>query len=233
MSFDSPLSTQELEELNRFLMSDIVPHGTMDISMLDGFLTCVVIGPETLTPGEWLPAVWGGSPGPKFESMEQAEYIVSLIIRHMNAIAGQLEHAPQAFEPLFYERKVEGRTDVIADEWCDGFMQGVNLRPGSWLPLIEAGHTQWLAPMELFSGGGGWDKLEQSSDPEAERGKWVAKIVPCVFEIKRFWAEYARQAPQAPVSTVEEPPAGGDKPCPCGSGRKFKDCCGHLDRPLH
>jgi uncharacterized protein len=35
-------------------------QGITDIVELEGFLTAIVIGPNTLLPTLWLPKVWGG-----------------------------------------------------------------------------------------------------------------------------------------------------------------------------
>jgi tetratricopeptide (TPR) repeat protein len=45
-------------------------------------------------------------------------------------------------------------------------------------------------------------------------------------ERARRWSEPAIAAP-APVATVRKPPkVGRNEPCPCGSGKKYKKCCG-------
>jgi hypothetical protein len=51
---DSPLSNEEIRELDAFLMSDATPDECMDIVTLDGFLSALAIGPElvpALHPG--------------------------------------------------------------------------------------------------------------------------------------------------------------------------------------
>jgi len=55
-----PLTDDELDELDQFLMSDATGEDAMDISMLDGFLTALAVGPSTLPPMQWMPLVWGG-----------------------------------------------------------------------------------------------------------------------------------------------------------------------------
>ena len=57
-ALDEPLSDAELDELEVFLASDAVPQDCMDLEMLDGFLTAIVSGPESIQPSEWLPQVW-------------------------------------------------------------------------------------------------------------------------------------------------------------------------------
>jgi len=54
-ALDEPLSDAELDELEGFLASDLVPPDCMDLEMLDGFLTAIVSGPESVQPSEWQP----------------------------------------------------------------------------------------------------------------------------------------------------------------------------------
>ena len=76
MELQTPLSSKELSELEAFLDSEAVPDECMNYAMLDGFLTCLVIGPDMVMPSEWMPVVWSDSEEPVFETMEQAERII-------------------------------------------------------------------------------------------------------------------------------------------------------------
>ncbi len=50
----SPLTDEEIKELDQFLLdAEEIPEST-DISTLDGFLTAIVCGPKTILPSEWM-----------------------------------------------------------------------------------------------------------------------------------------------------------------------------------
>jgi yecA family protein len=57
---ETPLSHEEIRELDVFLMSDVTPDECMDVVTLDGFLSALAIGPELAPPSVWLPLIWGG-----------------------------------------------------------------------------------------------------------------------------------------------------------------------------
>lgn len=50
----SPLTEDELQELEDFLLSEDMPENIMDIAGLDGFLTAIVCSPTVIMPSEWL-----------------------------------------------------------------------------------------------------------------------------------------------------------------------------------
>ena len=100
---DEPLTEAEYDTLEAFFGSNAVPQDCMDLEMLDGFLTAVVSGPEMIQPSEWLPVVWSDSQrsaSPAFADNEQAERILSLILRLQNSIVRTLMDSPTRFKPL-------------------------------------------------------------------------------------------------------------------------------------
>ncbi len=100
---DTPLSDNEFEELDRFLMSSAVGDEGMTMDALHGYLTAIAIGPEAIPLSEWLPNVWGPSEEdtPKFSSGKQEQRVINLIARYMHEIQNTFEVAPKEFEPLF------------------------------------------------------------------------------------------------------------------------------------
>ena len=102
-ALDEPLTDPELDELEGFLASDLVPQDCMDLEMLDGFLTAIVSGPESVQPSEWLPQVWsdgGRSSNPAFRGSDQAQRIMGLMLRHMVGIQLAAGDRPACDRPL-------------------------------------------------------------------------------------------------------------------------------------
>lgn len=225
---NAPLADEELDELDRFLMSDAVNEEALDISMLDGFLTALAVGPNNLPPSLWMPVVWGGPM--RWESEAQAKRMMSLVFRHANDILFTLRSYPDEFEPLLYERDHHGETIPIIDEWCTGFVMGIELDEEAWQPLLESEEgDELLLPILLFGTESGWEQLRETPSLEERQGEFAAALGESVLAIMDWWLP-ARKA----QSTVrrEEPKVGRNDPCPCGSGKKFKHCCGGL-KTLH
>lgn len=158
--------------------------GITDVVELEGFLTALVIGPNTLSTTLWLPKVWGGR-SPKFRDLTEMNRFVALVVGLYNDIAFTFDNAPQSFRPTFYESRVEGRRVVIVDEWCWGFLKSVRLDARGWDPLRRE-RPDLLRPIELFGSPAGWKECEIAGEEKMHR-RWSPKIAPAVRAIHAYW----------------------------------------------
>ena len=164
--------------------------GIFDIVELEGFLTAIVIGPNMLSPLKWLPKVWGGK-APKFKDLEEMNRFIALMMGYYNSIVAVFESAPGQFEPTFYEREVGGKTIVIVDEWCTGFLKGMRLDAPGWKPLKRE-RPELLKPLELFGTRAGWRELKAGGDARMH-ATWSPRIAPAVRDIYAFWLPNRRR----------------------------------------
>jgi uncharacterized protein len=222
---DSPLSNEEIHELDAFLMSDATPDECMDIVTLDGFLTALAIGPELVPPSVWLPLVWGGDKKLVFESSAQAERIIGILIHRFDDICRMFGENAASFEPLLYTKEVDGETEWIGEDWCIGFMEAVYLSFEEWQPLCDDKPAcLLLAPILTLGTEVGWEELDASADAEAESKAALEALGPSVEVIATYWRTKVMGSKGANLRARKLRPGRND-PCPCGSGRKFKKCC--------
>jgi uncharacterized protein len=234
----SPLTEQEYEELDEFLLSIDTEEGICGISALDGFFTAVVSGPEMVAPSHWLPVIWGGDEDASvWKSEEEFQRIFGLMIRLMNSISATLMEAPMAFEPCFLEATLDGESCPIVDDWCEGYMKAVALHPEGWEEMPMA-YEDYLAPMLMFSTEEGWNQLEQMGGEEIEF--WQEQVAKAARRIHAYWLAQREGEADAylhptllPTTAANDEPfvrqspkTGRNDPCPCGSGKKHKLCCG-------
>jgi len=231
MWLDEPLTEAEHRQLDDFLSSDAAPDTCMDISTLHGYLTAVAIGPGMVRPSEWLPLVWGAE-GPDFDSRQEAERIFGLILRLYNDIVRTFREAPDEFFPIIFEDEPGTDPGPGAENWCRGFMMGVVLRPDDWAPLMkkESGAVMLLPMIALAD----LQMMAKEWGPAAAKQftrERLTEMVPlAVVNTYLYWFE--RRKPLDPNLAQNGPgPArsskvGRNDPCPCGSGKKYKKCCG-------
>ena len=102
----------------------------MNVEELDGFFAALIAGPETVMPSEYNREVFGGemSDACEFSSLEEANEILGLMMRHWNTIAGTLFKG-EVYVPLLLEGE-------------DGVAHG-----NDWAQWLHAGHAhapRWL-----------------------------------------------------------------------------------------
>jgi uncharacterized protein len=227
------LSEQEMDELDSFLMSDATTNEVMMLDCLDGFLTALASGPAMPKPDEWIPRVWGptAEDAPTFASDAQAERITGLMTRHINAIGWSLHQEPEHFEPVFDLQVFEGdeREYMDGEMWAHGYMTGINMQRDGWKPLFESKHgSEILRPIYLLGSPEVTAAEEALVETPAQREELSKQIPASVGLIYKFWAPQRRAADIASgkIFDNEIPKISRNAPCPCGSGRKFKKCCG-------
>lgn len=210
-----------LDKLELFLQSDEAPPNSMQISDLDGFLTGIAIGPDLILPSEWIPVIWGGEE-PAFASSDQAEEVMSAILRRYNHILDTLSGGRWTIDPIFWDG---GDGVVIASDWAEGFMDAVHLRLDAWEPLFQdRNQTDLLIPILALccddEGNSYFAEDEMDDDLLIEK---IPELIPdAVDGIYWYWQELALTP--APIRVPAR--TGRNDQCPCGSGKKYKRCCG-------
>lgn len=232
MAGRKPLTDAELERLEAFLNGLKHPQ-RLTLEGLDGLFCALIAGPDLVLPSEYLPVVWGGEMADEdaFESEAEANELLGLMMRHWNAIADEFERET-VYGPLFDppdERGVPGR------RWARGFMRGVQLRRQQWGELLTSEHEGQLFMIAVVAGD--VDPSFPKKPMTAEQGHQAELTMAAgAARAYRHFAgqrrEGARASREAKTVRREVPKVGRNEPCPCGSGRKFKQCCGAPDRAL-
>lgn len=125
-----------------------------------------------------------------------------------------------------------GRQYDTAEGWAYGFVQGMRLRWNDWKPMLASAEGEaWFRPIALLG-------EDEFSDPErsaerdeltktpARRAKLTHQIPQAVLAMHVYWLPYRLAVYERSVAKAMQPKVGRNEPCPCGSGKKFKKCCG-------
>lgn len=219
----APLTEQELDRLH-----DVLEAGpaAQNLEAMDGYFTALICGPVFVSPNEALQQVLGDEF--VLDDNEQAGELIGLMMQHWNWIAAELQRTlvePHVYLPVLQE---DDTGVVRGNDWAQGFMRGVQARPGSWNELLnseEEGGS--LVPMMMLV-------HEHDPDPEMraptidgdKREDVIMTMIAGATRCYRYY-EPARRAGaigNAPLRR-QAPKVGRNEPCPCGSGRKYKHCC--------
>lgn len=218
-----PLSGEELERLE----ASLARHpNSMTLEMLDGFFAALVCSPELVLPSVYMPYVLGAD-DEKMADLEDVQTFYELVTRHWNSVARSL-NTGKPYDMVLVSS--EDKCDY-GNDWAVGFLQGVQIGGEDWDRLIEDDDNGGIF-VPIFA-------LVHEHDPDPElrpdpiseeqRNSMLASIsalLPSVykyFEAERRGGVLQKARPQMPVRKTK---IGRNDPCPCGSNRKYKHCCG-------
>jgi uncharacterized protein len=217
---------RHLKQLDEKLESLPDDSDAMLISELDGLVAGILVCPDLILPDEWLPLVWDSGEEdapPVFANARQAEQLVELVMKHYNATADDLRSG--CYEPVF---EVDARHDEILWElWLGGFEAAIRLRPDSFAAILDGDEEEaaWAlsALIQLIDIARGGDDLPERKTQELiEAAPHVIRACIKTLNASRL----GRQAASRPEMPVRALKVGRNDPCPCGSGKKYKKCCG-------
>ena len=226
---NEPLKDAEFDRLGEFLKG-CAGGKAMNVEELDGFFAALVAGPEVVMPSEYLPKVFGGelSDAHEFGSLEEANEILALLMRHWNDIAATLSKG-DVYLPILLE---DENGLEHGNDWARGFMRGVEMRREGWAELIaDEEHGGCMVPVLMLY-------HERDPNPEMRPEPIGSEQRETVIEHMAAGLvgahRYFRQREQSGLNTGAPRPrnikskTGRNDPCPCGSGKKYKRCCGGL-----
>lgn len=199
----------------------------MMLSDLDGYVAGLIVSPEPILPAEWLPAVWAGdADGAPFDDARDMDWFVDQIMQHHDATTRTLDRRRGSFAPFLEEDPRNG--DTLWELWIEGFEQAMALRPDSWDRIAASGDEPAVEALAGIATLVAIARDESDLDRAAIDAltQEAPDLIPAWIE--RLYAWRQAHAPAAPALRAAPAPAktGRNDACPCGSGRKFKKCCG-------
>lgn len=234
------LTDAEFEELDQLLAQTPEPFEPLDAVMLDGYLCGVVVQPVLLETEAWLPHVFDfdGQPLPDDADPAWRERVTTLILRRHAALNRAIAEDGW-FDPLILELDDFNppRTDDPAASlsplsqalfpWVAGFQHAMESFP-DLLELPDPAIDVALARLYRHLPAQTDEEREvvatlDKEHPLATLDEAIEDLIVIVADLEDLTRDRRYK-----VETVkrEAPKVGRNDPCPCGSGKKFKQCHG-------
>ena len=226
---DDESSEPEIDLLS-LLLDQLESDDAMDIEELDGFFAALHCGPDLVVPGEYVPEIVGREYA--FPDENTAQLFLSLVVHHWNAV-GEALRENEFFEPILLEDE-DG--NAYGNNWAIGFMRGINLRRASWQPIFNDDSTLALMIpiLALVHENDPDPKIRTYKEPPSEhiRANLLAGLSVSATQIYRYFEPQRRRAARGRIQDTAfhrvRPAIGRNDPCYCGSGKKYKKCCGAI-----
>jgi len=239
------LSTVTKKKIEQLLNKFAAQVPCLNITELEGLLYALVITPELIPPSEWIPIIFDEEV-PECDSKDLLQQLVNEFIHaynHYNTLylKGNL-HFPYNPETL-----TPDLVDTLLD-WNFGFWQGLQLRLEFWNsgifakkmnleedPIIEMLKVIKFISDTEYEDSEFFNNILQDKPVELDVDAFYAstineflKMLPDMVRMIQQFADVIKKTNGQMVkqTQVQSKKIGRNDPCPCGSGNKYKKCCG-------
>ncbi|MBW7900021.1 MAG: UPF0149 family protein [Rhodocyclaceae bacterium] len=224
------ITDAELDRLEA-LLDDPAFDEAMRLDEAQGYLCAALAGPAQLPESEWLAEILGSEAGLASAAGQEA---AELLRRLAADVAAQLADD----EPLLLYLYPESDADDAPSDyepWCLAYLHGVDTAVEDWFEgLDDEEEIEWLDerlfPLMVLTGeaeaaarehGESWPEGEELAELLRDSEEELARAVSEIF---MFWTAKRGHG------TIRrgDGKVGRNDACPCGSGKKYKHCCGAL-----
>jgi yecA family protein len=240
------MNTRDRQTLSAFLDSPDRPEGTLRFHELQGFLFAMASSPETVAPSEWMPIVSGDEESLGYADIDEAQRMLGLLMGLYNEVnEGVLERRAELPAGCTLADDIDANFDENASisQWSRGFMIGYDYLSKVWDHHLigDMSNEMGLHMMTLsfFSNRELAEAYFAEFVPARERRRKDAFVEFAGQVRDRFTAAmslYADLGRTLFEGSFDEPrplsrsggsrKTGRNETCPCGSGIKYKKCCG-------
>jgi uncharacterized protein len=232
------LTDAEFDELDTLLQATPEPYTPLDVLMLDGYLVGVLVQPRVIPADEWLPPVFDleGHPLPADVDTVWLARCRTLIERRMQALNAAISEDGW-FDPLIVDtdreppvseyEPVQSPVSRALLPWAAGFHWAQEQLP-------ELGEIEEDAIASALA------RIYRHLPAETDEDREIVAILErehplatldagiedLVLAAVDLWDLTHRERFHVDAIKRDGPKIGRNDPCPCGSGRKFKQCHG-------
>ncbi|ESQ75199.1 UPF0149 family protein [Asticcacaulis sp. AC402] len=204
---------REREERLEMLYDALEAHGGIGLSELDGFVAALCVMP-LLPHKDWISYVLGAP-----EADPAARLVLeSLVMVHSSATFQELGY--RSYVPQFMQEHDE----ILWQEWAVGFGNAAAYHPTFIDEVVSGPDEEAVAALNLILALAGLvvneDEFRKDiGKPDELMAEAPTHLIRSVYAL--FESRYGeRLIPRRAVKI------GRNDPCPCGSGKKYKKCCG-------
>ncbi|MDQ5904188.1 MAG: uncharacterized protein QG672_1781 [Pseudomonadota bacterium] len=225
------ITDQQLDRLET-LLDDPSFDEAMRLDEAQGYLCAAIAGPEPIPEEDWLVEILGSEDGVASEAGQEAAVLLRCLAEDIRIQLGDEE--PMTL--YLYPKTDEDDSPSDYEPWCLAYLHGVDTACEDWFDdLSDEEEVEWLDerlfPLMVLTGeaeaaakehGEAWPEGKELEELNQQAQEDLARAVS---EIYLFWNAKRGSG----TLRREGEKVGRNDSCPCGSGKKYKQCCGKAD----
>ena len=220
------LSEAEIDTLAERLAANPNPEA-LSLEATDGLFCALLASPRAVMPHEYLPVILGGTLGEAgmLGDVADVQELMGLLMRYWNSIVHDFEH--ETVHLAYVEEN--GVDGIQGRSWARGYMRGTHLAPEGWGRIFGDDSEGLVLTIPIVAGEVDPEWPKEPMTPELN-DELLQNVLAGAARAYRYFKEdriaYAMAAARPEPYERADPKVGRNDPCPCGSGKKYKRCCG-------
>ena len=204
-----PLSDEQLEQLDSYLLSDNVKQEALDYIALHGYLCAVNISPEPMSEIEWMSNVLAENPQSNANHLDP--HMLDLMRIENNYIRGCLESDSGIELPCDLTLELDAEGDCLLEYWAQGFMEVVFHQETAWFSQHEDAVAESLLPFMLAAN---LDEGQELSELRNQPGlcQQLCEQIPELLQDLFLLFRVPADKPKRPPGKGSADKNGGKKP---------------------
>lgn len=206
----------------------------LTVSGVKGMMFAVANAPVEVPPDRWLMLAFG-SEHPQYTSDEHGQSIRYILFNLLKSIQETISSGREVLPEECQAEDINSSEFAHLKEWSHGYGQASSMLMDVWTdvlkhPQISQWEESWSSCMILLNVWSNADALIEKAGKGD--GPDIGKMLEAMPAVAREMAVMSHDARKIWQATINKPaPVRVDKPgrndpCSCGSGKKFKKCCG-------
>lgn len=233
------------------LLSSVASHeGVLTLDGLHGYMFGLAITPAPIAPSEWLPGILGEDTS-QVDDEREAERLLKSLFSAYNRIIKQNQDGELSFP---FSDPIKSKDVQRVQEWTRGLYQAISLCPEIWAKRYRTTarcsepseyETEVTSCFSVVVGITDPEKItefiQRSQDNDSQLVKSTAEFLARLFVLLPKSVSTIQSHGNAirdgllvpiidrlvmPTEPLRVEKVGRNDPCPCGSGSKYKKCCG-------
>ena len=216
-----PFDELAQERLIELLDAKAESSRTMRTDEAQAFMLALLSGPDELEISDWLPEILGDESLFNDSEREEAEQLALAMMADMRR-----EMEGGKLPDLWFYHEDNGDVDFFT--WCNAYLYALDVVPTDWFAHSEEEEFEDLFyPLMALSGV--YDADTEAGTPailelsDKDLVDLQAELPRVLLDIYQYW----RAVVNTPKTIHRKSSkTGRNESCPCGSGKKYKHCCG-------
>jgi len=189
---------------------------------MHGAISAVALSPNPTLPNAWIPVLYNmKGEQPEFLDHNQAREFLDSAINAYNSITASLTGDEEYSLSFSVGEKPGAEETAKLQAWCEGFIKG--LRQTGVDPVdYDLDFISLMSPIAFCAKPDFFTAIDDAEVKGVQIRRIAGEIPANLVALRNYF--YLDLQKKRMAGNTSRP--GRNDPCPCGSGKKYKHCCG-------